>query len=122
MPEYMREDAPSPLTFQQLRKMNSSRSKAWHKDVLWNLSDWGVALAGEAGEVCDAIKKLNRIRDRIQKKPLTKEQALHNLGDEIADTLLYLDLLAEAAGIDMEEVVKRKFNEISEQHKFPEKL
>lgn len=79
-------------------------------------------MAGEAGEVCDAIKKLNRIRDGIQKKPLTKEQATANLAYEIADTLLYLDLLAEAAGIDMEEAVVQKFNEVSINHNFKEML
>ena len=44
------------------------------------------------------------------------------LTDEIADTALYLDLLAARAGIDLGAAIVRKFNRVSEKHGFPERL
>ena len=57
----------SNLTFSKLRTANLARSNRWCPGGIddWALSDWGVAMAGEAGEVCDVIKKLNRARNSM---------------------------------------------------------
>ena len=110
------------LTFNKLREVNKSRSDQWHSGKKWSLSDWGVAMAGEAGEVCDVIKKLNRIRDGINTQHHNREELISDLGKELADTLLYLDLLADAAGIDLEQVIIEKFNIVSEKYAFPHRL
>lgn len=107
-----------------LRAVNITRCRRWHPGGIdnWSLSDWAVALAGEAGEVCNVVKKLNRERDNIRGNSKTKEELKKELGKELADTLIYLDLLAARARIDLSEVVIKKFNEVSEKFDFPERL
>ena len=90
----------------RLRKANVERDKTTKKFEEcenWTLSDWGVALAGEAGEVCNAIKKVNRGDGTLQK-----------VLDEIGDVITYADLLLEYLHADMGEVVTKKFNEVSD--------
>ena len=41
---------------------------------------------------------------------------------ELADTFTYLDLLATAAGIDLERAVISKFNQVSAKNNFPERI
>jgi NTP pyrophosphatase (non-canonical NTP hydrolase) len=112
------------LNLDQIREQNVARANKWHggsfKD--WSLSDWAVAMAGEAGEVCDVIKKLNRIRDGLAGNKLTEAELNVELGKEIADTFLYLDLLAARANINMSYCIRQKFNEVSEREGFDQKL
>lgn len=44
------------------------------------------------------------------------------LGDELADVILYIDLICEHYGIDLETHVREKFNRVSERRGFPERL
>lgn len=44
------------------------------------------------------------------------------LADEIADVILYADLLARHFAIDVESAVRDKFNRVSEAQGFPERL
>lgn len=111
------------MLFSKLREMNISRCNRWQGGVKsWSLSDWGVAMAGEAGEICDVIKKLNRERDGLIGNGRGKEQLEKDLALELADTLIYLDLLAARAGISLEEAVVEKFNMVSKRLNFPERL
>lgn len=114
------------LTFEELRQVSFARAQRWHPRGIeeWSLSDWGVAMAGEAGEVCDAIKKYNRLRDKIQQTngAKTMEAAIEDIGMEIGDTAIYLDLLARRAGTTLEECIRKTFNRVSEREGFPERL
>ena len=112
------------LTFDELRRANLARSNRWHPNGIddWSLSDWGVAMVGEAGEACNVIKKLNRERDSIRGNAETEAALQEALATELADTLIYLDLLACRAGIDLAAATVAKFNAISEKHGFPERL
>jgi NTP pyrophosphatase (non-canonical NTP hydrolase) len=103
---------------------NHLRALRWHPAGLdsWSLSDWAVALAGETGELCNVVKKLNRVRDGIAGNKEHPESLRQMLGDEIADVYIYLDLFARRAGFNLEEVVRRKFNATSERVGFPERL
>lgn len=120
-----------PLTITQISDVNLSRAVRWHPGGLstWSLSDWGVALCGEVGELCNVVKKLNRVRDDLQQNaldglsPMQRRDALmKSLADEIGDVYAYLDLVAQAAGLDLETCVRDKFNRISEREGFPERL
>lgn len=106
--------------------INLARCNRWHPGGLdeWSVSDWAVAMAGEAGEVCNAVKKLRRVEDSLAQVtgPSTREQAIREIGDELADTYLYLDLLAHRLGIDLPEAITRKFNAVSVKVGFPERL
>lgn len=79
----------------------------------WSLSDWMTATFGELGEAANVAKKLNRIRDGIPGNTETEDELREMLADEIADTFIYLDLLAQSQGIKLGEAVERKFRRTS---------
>lgn len=118
------------LSFAQLREVNATRCQRWHKGGIeeWSVTDWAMAVAGEMGEACNAIKKLRRIECEAQNindpgRQLTKrDDAIAVIGEELADTLIYLDLLAFRLGIDLADVTVRKFNATSVRYGFPERL
>lgn len=105
------------LTFKELSKTNVFRcEKAFgHAVNAWSTADWAVAFAGEAGEVCNAVKKLRRLHDgnNTAKDPQTFDEAVEAIAKELADTVIYADLLATSLGIDLGEAVREKFNEVS---------
>lgn len=106
------------LTFQEFSKTNRARCESPegfnHALHSWSLSDWITATAGELGEAANIAKKLNRVRDGIPGNAETPEQLRAALADEIADTFIYLDLLAQSQGIDLAKAVADKFNRTSE--------
>jgi len=114
----------SSLTFKRLREANLKRCESWHPGGVtdWSLSDWAVALTGELGEACDIIKKLNRVRDEIVGNKLSEDELKVELKKELADTMIYLDLLAARAEIDLADVVIDKFNEVSVRIGLPNRL
>ena len=121
--------APAETDFQRVAQINLQRCERWHDINDWSPADWAVAMAGEAGEVCNAIKKLKRIKDgiaNISRDPSrqlnTEKEAIAKIGEELADTFLYLDLLAQRLGIDLEAEIVVKFNKVSEEYGFPERL
>lgn len=79
----------------------------------WSMSDWITATLGELGEAANIVKKLNRVRDGIPGNDETEEELRTALADEIADTFIYLDLLAQSLGINLEDAVVKKFNRTS---------
>lgn len=90
-----------------------------HSISSWSLSDWFTATMGELGEAANVAKKLNRVRDGIPGNGDSTEDELRaNLADEIADTFIYLDLLAQSAGIDLQRAVVSKFNRTSDKMGF----
>jgi len=118
------------LTFSEVTAANVARCARWHKGGMndWTVADWAVAMAGEAGETCNAVKKLRRVEDEIanisdpERQLSTRAEAIAKIGEEIADTFLYLNLLAVRLGIDLPSEVVRKFNATSVRYGFPERL
>jgi NTP pyrophosphatase (non-canonical NTP hydrolase) len=118
------------MTFQHLAAINFARAIRWHKAGLesWSIADWAVAMAGEAGEVCNAVKKLRRILGQTanisdEDRQLNSEkEAIEKIGNEIADTVIYCDLLAQRCGLSLAEIIRAKFNKTSETYGFPERL
>lgn len=96
-----------PLTFSQLRKANSTRNATAFDCQDWTPLEWGGAMAGECGEACNMLKKLRR----------DKKVDMKELGYELADVIVYTDLLAYKLGIDLGEVVREKFNIVSRRRK-----
>lgn len=85
----------------------------------WSLSDWMTATLGELGEAANVAKKLNRVRDGIPGNAETEADLRAALADEIADAFIYLDLLAQSQGIDLETAVIAKFDRTSAKIKYP---
>ncbi len=85
-----------------------------HPLEAWSLSDWCTATMGELGEAANIVKKLNRERDGIPGNDLTADELQAQLADEIADTFIYLDLMAQAAGVVLPDAVLAKFDRTSQ--------
>lgn len=98
-------------------KENAARCQApngfHHMLFDWSLSDWMTATVGELGEAANVLKKLNRVRDGIPGNSETPEQLRVMFADELADAFIYLDLMAQAAGIDLATAVRSKFDRTS---------
>lgn len=101
-----------------LRSANLARQAAWCPDQVPDLSFRGNELAGETGEVCNVIKKLERERLGWRGSRDTKE----HLAEELADVVICADLCALSAGIDLNEAVVAKFNATSEKVGLPQRL
>lgn len=115
------------LTFQYLRDINLARANRWHPNGIndWSTNDWLVGFGGEAGEALNAGKKLKRLETNIQQNgntPQSIEEAKKHILDELADTILYADLVAASLNMSLEEAVIRKFNAISDRENMPEKI
>ena len=96
----------SQLSFKDLRaislqRCNDSFFPIESKDGPW----WGNAMAGECGEACNIVKKI----DRDGWTPELQQA----LAKELADVVTYADLLAARFGIDLGCAVAVKFNEVS---------
>jgi NTP pyrophosphatase (non-canonical NTP hydrolase) len=115
----------SALSFDDLRAANVSRRGRWHgpETVPWTGADWGNAMGGEAGEAQNVVKKLRRIETGMPNDHDGAEpKLLEDLGDELADTIIYADLLAQHYGIDLADAIARKFNAVSLREGYPERL
>ena len=92
-----------PLSFDALREANVRRCvDAYHPIATWSESDWACAVAGEVGEMCHVIK----LRRRDGRIDFQRDE----LARELADILIYADLLASRVGIDLGEAVRETFN------------
>jgi hypothetical protein len=116
--------------FDYITETNVERAKLWHgQSRPWTVLEWAGAMCGEAGEAANVAKKILReeldIPNRISKElstGLTIEQLDQMLAKEIADTFLYLNLLAANRGINMYAAIAQAFNEKSDEYGFPQKL
>jgi NTP pyrophosphatase (non-canonical NTP hydrolase) len=134
------------MIWDRLRKQNVSRLKRWHgDDASWTGADWSNAMSGESGEMLEAalaalsamtqasvktgivantIKKIRRHETGLGTSYNTPElePLIAKLAEEIADVVIYADLLANHYGIDLGRAVVQKFNEVSVGNGFPERL
>jgi NTP pyrophosphatase (non-canonical NTP hydrolase) len=116
------------LGLRTLAEQNVARAQRWHpgfpQEDDWTGGDWAAAMAGECGEACNIVKKLRRIETAKRGRPTEQDTAVLRsmLSDELADLLIYADLLAAKYGLDLSEAVREKFNATSVQYDFPERL
>jgi NTP pyrophosphatase (non-canonical NTP hydrolase) len=94
----------------QLREANLRRDKEWSGGTKLSLSFRGNELAGETGEACNILKKLDRERLGMLGSRATCEA----LAEELADIIICVDLAAMDFDIDLETAIRRKFNLTSE--------
>lgn len=100
------------MSFEALRKSNELRHQEWARGEKVPLSFRGVELAGEAGEACNEIKKIERIRLGLT----GGHEDLDALAEELADVIICADLIAMDLGIDLQTAVQAKFNRTSEKY------
>ena len=96
------------LSFQSLRDANIARVTDYESMPggidTWNPLEWAGALGGEAGELLNKCKKLRRGED----------VPLEAIAEEIADVVIYADLVAARFRLDLAAEVAKKFNVVSE--------
>lgn len=95
-----------------LRTANEFRQREWDKEGGIDASYRGNELAGEVGEACNIIKKLERERLGIRGSRATTAQ----LAEELADVVICVDLIAMQYGIDLDAAVAAKFNATSQKY------
>lgn len=114
------------LTFDTLRHENTARcNESFHPLFSWSPMDWAAAMAGEVGEACNLIKKMRRLvkeDDDWGSIPLKDRAKVREVIDELADVVIYADLLATRMGEKLENAIIRKFNEVSIRVNSPRKL
>ena len=112
-----------------LQATSEQRSNRWHKTGIqdWSPLEWAAAMAGEAGEACNAAKKLRRLEGDIAN--LDKRLALGEadeyrrlIAEEAGDTIMYAVLLISRVGHDAEDIIRYVFNTKSQEYGFPERL
>jgi NTP pyrophosphatase (non-canonical NTP hydrolase) len=94
---------------ENLRIANQKRQLEWDGDNQLSLTYQGNELAGECGEACNVIKKLERERLGLRGSRAT----LQDLADELADVVIVADLIAARMGINLAQAVIDKFNATS---------
>lgn len=111
------------LTLEALRAANLARSLRWMSLYSWSVMEWACAMAGKADEACNVAKKISRVEKKFAKRIGEYIEDFNSkLAEECADTLIYLDLLCASRGINLAEAVIKKFNKVSEEFNFPERL
>lgn len=102
-------------TLNKLRHANRVRQENWPGSEAANeLAFRCIEVAGEAGEVADAVKKLLRSdRGIAGNKGQSRDELLEAVKDEIGDVLISIDLLADLLGINLTDAFVDKFNKTS---------
>ena len=98
------------IEFKTLKEANLARQKEWDPGNQITASYRGNELAGEVGEACNVIKKLERERLGI---PGSRDTVEH-LAQELADVIICVGLIAMEYDIDIDREVALKFNGTSE--------
>lgn len=110
----------------QFQVANRKRCARWHAGKRqWLPPELSNALAGEVGELCNVVKKLQRSRDGInsrRKKDRPEGVYMAAIADEIGDVYTYLDMLADELGLDTWACVVRRFNKVSREARMPERV
>ena len=97
--------------FQQANRQRCESLDGFGHDVAWDnehwpLSHWALAVAGEAGELCNLVKKCLRGDFTVMDKR-------QDILDELADVITYCDLAISSLGADTAAVVWSKFDRVS---------
>jgi NTP pyrophosphatase (non-canonical NTP hydrolase) len=98
--------SPGGMTFAQFQQMNDLRCREAFNHPEWTIFDWALCIAGEAGELCDALKKVRRGDYTLDKK---RDAILK----EIADVMIYCDLAFTCLEASTDVELINKFDEVS---------
>jgi NTP pyrophosphatase (non-canonical NTP hydrolase) len=100
------------MFYESLSEANAVRQREWDPEDRITLAYRGNELAGETGEACNVIKKLERERLGIRGSRATVAQ----LAEELADVVICAYLVAMHEGIDLDNAVADKFNDTSDKY------
>lgn len=102
------------MKLDELRTANQTRALEWDTNVSMTALFHSNELAGEVGEACNVVKKLERERLGI----VGSRAKVEDLAEELADIVIVADLLAAKFNIDLGIAIARKFNKTSKARGF----
>lgn len=105
--------AMSDLTFAQFQQRSHERAKGAFPEQCLTPEFLAVAIAGEAGEMCNLVKKVLRGDFAIGR---VREEIL----DELADVMTYCDLFMSVLDESTAIRIQKKFNEVSQRRGYPQ--
>jgi hypothetical protein len=113
-------ERPDSLLFEELRAVNVSRCVNGFGHTLdsWSVAEWMCAALGELGEAANVARKMLRHRDGVagnQGEDRDLEVLHAKLRRELADAVIYVDLVAASQGIDLGAAVRLAFNSKSDE-------
>lgn len=85
-------------------RMNHERSASRDEKGVFNWEYHAIAMAGEAGELLNILKKVKRGDFLLDKK---------KVADEAVDVITYGFLLLSSLGIDAEKAIMEKYEEVN---------
>lgn len=88
---------------------NALRNKEWDPEGKLTPLFFAAELAGEVGEACNIVKKLER--EKLGLRGSTS--SIEYLAAELADVIICTSLLANAYNIGLVDAVVKKFNDTS---------
>lgn len=107
------------MNLELLRNANIDRNVEWNTgSESVSITFRATEMAGEVGEACNLIKKIERERIGI----VGSRSNLNELAEELADIIICVDLIAMDLGIDLSRAVKDKFNKTSEKYGLKTKI
>lgn len=95
--------------FKTLREANTARQAEWDPTSQITPPFRCTELAGEVGEACNVVKKLERERMGIR----GSRDSVEHLAEELADIMICVDLIAMDYEIDLTAAIVEKFNSTS---------
>ncbi len=100
--------AMTERTLRDIQRQCRQDSDGYFPDLVPDFWYLGLALAGEAGELANHLKKYYRVEETSE----AREAHLEEARKELPDILIYLCLIAEEMGVDLTEAYykKREFN------------
>lgn len=94
------------MTLRDIQRIEARDTKSYFPNHAETLDYLAIAMAGEVGEVCNVIKKFDRgsINGALLREELSKE---------LPDILIYLVMLAEKVGVDLQQawIDKKEYND-----------
>lgn len=100
------------MSLEALNHANKRRQEEWPGNDKADIAFRALEVAGEFGEVAEAVKKYLRAERGIAGSTATKDDVAREMGDAI----ISLDLLAQELGIPLYAAVPWKFNQTSRKY------
>ena len=100
------------MNLHDLREANNQRQAEWPGSDKADIAFRTIEIAGEVGELCEAVKKYLRAERGIAGTGGTLEQ----IAEEMADAIISIDVMAMQLGIDLCVSVPKKFNKPSKKY------
>lgn len=102
----------------KLRTANVTRQQEWQGDLPLTIEYRGNELAGEAGELCNMLKKVARERLGMR----GSRANISEIAKEIGDVIVCLDLIAKDLNLELSNCVEHAFNTTSDKYNLKTKL